>query len=33
MEQVLPLESAADAHRRMASSVHFGKIILNVKPV
>ncbi|EIE24205.1 NAD(P)-binding protein [Coccomyxa subellipsoidea C-169] len=33
IDKVLPLESAGDAHRRMASSTHFGKIILNVKPV
>ncbi|BDA46107.1 Synaptic vesicle membrane protein VAT-1 homolog [Coccomyxa sp. Obi] len=33
IDKVVPLESAADAHRRMAGSTHFGKIILNVKPV
>ncbi len=31
IDSVLPLEHAADAHRRMASSEHFGKIVLKVR--
>ncbi len=31
IDRVYPWESAADAHRRMASSTHFGKILLNMK--
>jgi NADPH:quinone reductase-like Zn-dependent oxidoreductase len=30
VDSVLPLESAADAHARMESSVHIGKILLEV---
>ena len=30
--QVLPLEKAADAHRIMEASTHFGKIVLQVEP-
>jgi NADPH:quinone reductase-like Zn-dependent oxidoreductase len=29
-DTVFPLEKAADAHRRMASSVHLGKILLSL---
>jgi NADPH:quinone reductase-like Zn-dependent oxidoreductase len=31
IDRVLPLESAAEAHRLMASSAHFGKIVLRVR--
>ncbi|MBF9032746.1 zinc-binding dehydrogenase [Rhodobacterales bacterium HKCCE2091] len=31
MEQVFPLERAADAHARMESSAHIGKIVLSVR--
>ena len=31
MDQVLPLAQAADAHRRMESSAHFGKIVLKIE--
>ena len=31
VDKVIPWESAADAHRRMVSSVHFGKILLSMK--
>ena len=31
IDKVFPWESAADAHRRMASSAHFGKILLSMK--
>lgn len=31
IDTVLPLADAADAHRRMASNQHFGKIVLSVQ--
>lgn len=31
IDKLFPWESAADAHRRMASSTHFGKILLTMK--
>ena len=31
IDRVLPLEAAAEAHRLMASSAHFGKIVLRVR--
>jgi putative PIG3 family NAD(P)H quinone oxidoreductase len=31
IDRVLPLEQAAEAHRLMASSMHFGKIVLRVR--
>jgi NADPH:quinone reductase-like Zn-dependent oxidoreductase len=31
IDRVLPLERAAEAHRLMASSAHFGKIVLRVR--
>jgi NADPH:quinone reductase-like Zn-dependent oxidoreductase len=30
IDRVLPLEQAAEAHRRMQSSAHFGKIVLDI---
>lgn len=32
IDEVLPLEKAAEAHRKMADSRHFGKIVLRVAP-
>ena len=32
VHSVLPLEQVAEAHRLMASSDHFGKIVLRVGP-
>ena len=32
IQQVLPLEEAAAAHRIMEASAHFGKIVLKVEP-
>lgn len=33
IDSVFPLEAAAEAHRRMESSEHFGKIVLEVNPL
>ncbi|HWE44765.1 MAG TPA: zinc-binding dehydrogenase [Caulobacteraceae bacterium] len=30
IDKVFPLDQAADAHRRMESNDHFGKIVLTV---
>jgi NADPH:quinone reductase-like Zn-dependent oxidoreductase len=32
IDTVFPLEQAAEAHRRMESGEHVGKIVLEVKP-
>jgi NADPH:quinone reductase-like Zn-dependent oxidoreductase len=32
VDRVLPLEQAADAHRRLEASEHFGKVVLRVAP-
>ena len=33
MDSTFPLEKAADAHRRMETSAHIGKIVLEVRPL
>ena len=33
LSQVYPLESASDAHSRMESNRHFGKIVLSTEPL
>ena len=32
IDRVFPLEKAAEAHRRMKTNEHFGKIVLRVRP-
>ena len=32
VDQVIPLGEAAEAHRRMKASDHFGKLVLSVAP-
>jgi NADPH:quinone reductase-like Zn-dependent oxidoreductase len=32
VDRVLPLEQAADAHRLLEASEHFGKVVLRVAP-
>ena len=33
IDTIYPLENAGDAHRRMSSSLHYGKIVLSLKPM